>query len=104
MTLIAPEKFAVPRYSANTEWAPIDNAEVRAVARPFINETSSETVPLMKKRTLPIGVAMLGGTGLTVQVNVTSCPWRAGFGDEVRVAAVLARVMVRLPGAPRMML
>ena len=76
-------KFVSPSYTAVNELAPEGSAEVARTATPVESRVPapSDVVPL-KNSTEPVGIAVLGLTGVTVAVNVTDSPDVDGFGDE----------------------
>src|SRR5688572_29863559 len=93
---VSPIQFPLPANSTSTTCVPTGSDEVLKVATPLTSDTGDEDPPTLKTA-MPAGVAALGGTGAAANVKVTCWPGDAGLADDVRVAAVFARVIARVP-------
>ena len=80
---------------------PTAKVEIEVLAVPPDKATALPNgVPLVLNCTVPVGVAELGATTLTVAVKVTDWPETEGLAEEATVVVVLACVTVWLKGEP----
>ena len=70
-------------------WSPTLKSDSESVALPSVStDPDPSTVMPSLKVTTPVGVPELGAAGVTVAVNVTDDPTRAGFWLETRATWV----------------
>ena len=84
-------KFASPLYAAVITYLLFDAARVEIVnvATPLASVAGAPVaVPFTENCTVPLGVPVAGGTGATVEVNVTASPNSEGLSDVVTATVV----------------
>ena len=81
-------------------WLPAASDEVVKVAVPLLfNVAVPSWAAPSENVTVPVGVPVPGGTGLTVAVKVTDCPTTDGFADDDTAVVVAILLTVWVSGA-----
>src|ERR1035441_7754213 len=99
--LVVPRKLPFPAYSALTVLEPCGSELVMKAATPPPPKAtgSPSATPLVLNCTLPAGAGPPGTALVTVAVKVTFDPGNEGFGEELKLPAVVAFVIVPFAAA-----
>jgi hypothetical protein len=86
-------KLVSPRYLAVMRYLPGPGSVSMLVVKVATPELFSVPAPMVvrslsKYLTVPVGMPVAGGTGLTVAVKVTGCPTMEGLREEDRAVVV----------------
>src|ERR1035441_1411300 len=100
MLLVIPRKLLSPAYSALTVLEPCGRELVMNAATPPPSRATGlpSGTPLVLNCTFPAGAGPLETALVTVSVKVTFEPGKEGFGEEVKLPAVVAIVIVAAAG------